>query len=155
MAGALIYYSLDGVTPTWYSTLYTGLVAISSSETLAATALASGHAMSAPASAQYLIRSSSVPLIYTVAGDGNADYSGNGGPAATADLNVPTATAMDKAGNLYIADSANSVVRKVAAGTGIITTYAGSGTAGYAGDNKAATREISILQTRSIASSAR
>ena len=138
MAGALIYYSLDGVTPTWYSTLYTGPVAISSSETLVATALASGHAMSAPASAQYLIRSSSVPLIYTVAGDGNAGYSGNGGPAATADLNVPTATAMDKAGNVYIADSANSVVRKVAAGTGIITTYAGSGTAGYAGDNKAA-----------------
>ena len=52
-----------------------------------------------------------------------AGYSGDGGPASSASLNCPLGMAVDCSGNLYIADSANDVIRKVAAGrSGIITT---------------------------------
>jgi len=59
--------------------------------------------------------------------------------AAAANLNFSPATALDSVGNLYIADAGNNRVRKVAAGTGVITTVAGNGTAGYTGDGSAAT----------------
>lgn len=60
-------------------------------------------------------------------------YSGDGGPATSAQLNSPTALVVDKQGNLYIADSGNCRVRKV--GTdGIITTIAGNGVCGFIGD---------------------
>jgi uncharacterized protein (TIGR03437 family) len=65
-------------------------------------------------------------------------YSGDGGPALKADLNQPFAIALDSQGDLYIADTYNNVVRKVSA-AGIITTYAGNGTAGYSGDGGPAT----------------
>jgi sugar lactone lactonase YvrE len=83
--------------------------------------------------------SSLTSLIYTFAGDGLVGYSGDSGPASVADLNQPNGTVMDSAGNLYIADTGNNVIRKVAAGTGIITTYAGNGIAGYSGDGGPAT----------------
>jgi hypothetical protein len=137
--GAAIYYTTNGLLPTAYSAQYTGPITVSSSETLVASAAASGYSMSAPASAQYLIGTSSVPLIYTFAGDGSDGYGGDGGPAPLADLNSPAATVLDAAGNLYIADEYNYLVRKVAAGTGIITTYAGNGTPGVTGDNGPAT----------------
>jgi trimeric autotransporter adhesin len=54
-------------------------------------------------------------IITTVAGTGAADYGGDGGPAANAILSSPSAVAVDAAGNLYIADSGNNRVRKVAA----------------------------------------
>ena len=73
-------------------------------------------------------------IITTVAGNGVAAYSGDGGPATSASLNQPAGTAVDAAGNLYIADSSNQRIREVAAGTGIITTIAGNGTAGDSGD---------------------
>jgi sugar lactone lactonase YvrE len=86
-------------------------------------------------------------IITTVAG-GNApwfDYegfaggfSGDGGPATSAELNYPLATAVDAAGNLYIADPGNNRVREVDA-RGIITTVAGNGTPGYSGDGGPAT----------------
>jgi sugar lactone lactonase YvrE len=78
-------------------------------------------------------------IITTAAGNGVAGYSGDGGPATGASLNQPAGTAVDAAGNLYIADGANQRIRKVAAGTGIITTVAGNGTAGYSGDGGPAT----------------
>ncbi len=64
----------------------------------------------------------------------NAAYDGDGGPATKAHLNSPAGIALDAAGNLYIADAGNNVVRKVAASTGIITTIAGNGTEGDGGD---------------------
>ena len=63
--------------------------------------------------------------ISTVAGNGAAYYSGDGGPATNAELVYPPGVAVDAAGNLYISDL-NNVVRKVVAATGIITTVAGN-----------------------------
>ncbi len=65
--------------------------------------------------------------ITTVAGTGTPGYSGDGGRATDAMLQFPTGVAVDKAGNLYVADNGNSVVRRVTAG-GLITTIAGNGT---------------------------
>ena len=65
--------------------------------------------------------------ITTVVGTGLAGYSGDGGPATEAQLNFPTGIALDGAGNIYIADAGNSVVRRVTPG-GLITTIAGNGT---------------------------
>jgi internalin A len=64
--------------------------------------------------------------ISTVAGDGAAGYGGDGGPARSAQLNLPLGLAFDRAGNLYIADSANNRVRRVDT-NGVITTVAGDG----------------------------
>jgi len=75
--------------------------------------------------------------IFTYAGDFNTPgYTGDGKPATNVGvgLNDPVAIALDAAGNLYIADSNNSVIRKVTATSGIITTIAGTGTFGYSGD---------------------
>ena len=81
----------------------------------------------------------STGIIMTVAGNGSAGFSGDGGPATSAELATPAAVALDAAGNLYIADHDNNRVRKVDATTGTITTVAGNGTAGYSGDGGAAT----------------
>ncbi len=80
-------------------------------------------------------KSSDLGTITTVAGTGNYGYSGDGGLATTAQLNQPTCAVVDSAGNLYIGDVITYTVRKVEAQTGIITTYAGNGAAGYSGDN--------------------
>jgi sugar lactone lactonase YvrE len=77
---------------------------------------------------------SSAGVITTVAGTGISGYSGDNGPATSAQLNSPGGLALDGGGNLYIADSANNRIRKVTAG-GTITTFAGSGTPSYSGDN--------------------
>jgi trimeric autotransporter adhesin len=78
-------------------------------------------------------------IITTVAGTGDFGYSGNGGPAVKAKLNIPSAVIFDNAGNLYITDADNNVVRQVNASTGVIDTVAGSGTDGYFGDSGTAT----------------
>ena len=75
-----------------------------------------------------------VPVITTVAGNGSGSYSGDGGPATSAELYNPLAVALDASGNLYIAEYSNNRVRKVSP-SGIITTVAGNGTQGYSGDN--------------------
>ena len=85
--------------------------------------------------------------VVTVAGDGVAGYSGDGRLAAFAELNEPTGLAVDAKGNLYIADSANNVIRQVDAKTGIISTVAGDyaadkasdGLGGFSGDGGPAT----------------
>ena len=81
-------------------------------------------------------------IISTVAGNGTAGYSGDGGPATGASLNFPYGVALDTAGNLFIADDGNNRVRKVAAATGMISTVAGNGKPGFDGDGGAATSAL-------------
>jgi hypothetical protein len=78
-------------------------------------------------------------VITTVAGNGSFGYAGDGGPATSASLASPSGVAVDAAGNLFIADLGNNRIRMVTAGTGIITTVAGNGNPGFAGDGAAAT----------------
>ncbi|MDR3606970.1 MAG: hypothetical protein P4M08_06270 [Oligoflexia bacterium] len=78
-------------------------------------------------------------IISTIAGTGTAGYSGDGGPAISAELNVPSDVSVDGSGNLYIADTQNSVVRMVAAADGKISTVAGNHTYGFSGDGGLAT----------------
>jgi trimeric autotransporter adhesin len=94
--------------------------------------------------------------IYTVAGTGTAGFSGDGGPATSAELSGPAAVTVDGAGNLVIADTSNTVgvgndrIRVVATGSGTfygqamtagdIYTVAGNGQNGFYGDNARATR---------------
>ena len=80
----------------------------------------------------------STGIITTVAGTGNAGYTGDGGLAAVAQLSHPAAVATDSQGNLFIADSANAAIRKVDVHTGLISTVAGTGIVGFSGDNSAA-----------------
>jgi len=72
-------------------------------------------------------------IITTVAGNTTPGYSGDGGPATQAQLYRPHGMAVDASGNLFIADSGNHCVRQVDT-NGIITTVAGTGTAGFIGD---------------------
>jgi sugar lactone lactonase YvrE len=76
--------------------------------------------------------------ISTVVGNGTAGYSGDGGPAASARLNLPAGLAVDSSGNLYTADEEDCRIRKVTLG-GTISTVAGNGTTGYSGDGGPAT----------------
>lgn len=78
-------------------------------------------------------------LITTLAGNGVAGYSGDGGRAGDAMLNYPTGVAADSRGDLFIADSGNGVIREVQAITGIITTVAGNGGADNGADGGLAT----------------
>jgi len=80
----------------------------------------------------------STGIITTVAGTGTQGYSGDGGPATTAQLRFPAGITVDDAGNLLIADRSNSCIRKVDT-NGIITILVGTSTAGYKGDGGAAT----------------
>jgi sugar lactone lactonase YvrE len=94
----------------------------------------------------------STGIITTVAGDStymgadtHGGYSGDGGPAVSAELNGPEGIALDASGNLYIADEGNGVIRKVAASTGIITTVVGyfpGSLVGYSGDGGPAVKAL-------------
>ncbi|MGA3268956.1 MAG: NHL repeat-containing protein [Verrucomicrobiota bacterium] len=77
-------------------------------------------------------------IITTVAGNGTNGYSGDGGAATNAELNLPSGVAVDATGDLFIADGGNSRIREVGTND-IITTVAGNGTNGYSGDGGAAT----------------
>jgi sugar lactone lactonase YvrE len=87
-------------------------------------------------------------VVTTVAGTGTPGFSGDGGPAADAQLNTPIAVAVDQAGNLFIADSLNYRIRRVTPG-GTISTFAGTGNPGFSGDFGQATnaqmREVLAL----------
>ncbi len=100
----------------------------------------------------------STGIITTLAGTGMSSFSGDNGPASSATLYHPTSIALDSAGtsfafffslyllissyhlgNVYIADQYNNRIRKVTISTGIITTYAGTGSTSFSGDNGPAT----------------
>ncbi|MBZ5677067.1 MAG: hypothetical protein LAP61_22720 [Acidobacteriia bacterium] len=80
----------------------------------------------------------STGVITTVAGNGKQGFSGDGGPATSANMS-PLGVAIDSTGNLLIADYTNGRIRKVTASTGVITTLAGTGDGGYSGDGGLAT----------------
>src|SRR5205814_249892 len=84
--------------------------------------------------------------INTVAGGG----AGDGGDATIANLNSPAGVAVDSSGNLYIADLGNERIRKITAATGVITTVAGNGVLGFAGDGGAATN-ASLISPAGVA----
>ncbi|MDR3725650.1 MAG: FG-GAP-like repeat-containing protein, partial [Terracidiphilus sp.] len=138
-SGAKIYFTTDGTLPTLASAVYSGPITVASTETITASAISSVTSMSAPAIAQYTIVAAGTPFIYNFAGNGTAGFRGDAGRATDAVINNPFGPAFDKTGNLYFADSINNRVRKIAAGTGIITTVAGIGTSGFSGDGAAAT----------------
>jgi len=77
--------------------------------------------------------------ISTIAGNGTTTYTGDGNPAGVALLNNPRGNFRDSAGNTYFADTSNNRIRRIDATTGIITTIAGTGSAGYSGDGGLAT----------------
>ena len=76
-------------------------------------------------------------VITTVAGNGSSNYSGDGGAATKAGLNLPSGVAVDSSGTLFISDQSNHRVRKVNA-HGVISTVAGNGSPTYSGDGGAA-----------------
>ena len=78
-------------------------------------------------------------IITTVVGDGTLGFGGDDGPATEAQMRRPGAIAFDASDNLYIADTSNHRIRRVDQATGIITTVAGDGVAGFAGDGGPAT----------------
>jgi hypothetical protein len=76
--------------------------------------------------------------IQTIAGTGSASFSGDGGPASLATLNIAVDVSADRAGNLFIADQFNHRIRQIAR-DGTISTVAGTGAPGYSGDGGLAT----------------
>jgi len=85
-----------------------------------------------------------------IVGTGKKGYAGDGGPASKADLSEPYEVRFDKAGNIYLVERLNHIVRRVDAKTGTITTVAGTGKKGYAGDGGPATK-AKLNQPHSIA----
>ena len=77
----------------------------------------------------------STGIITTIAGTGTAGFSGDGGPATFARLNMPRGICTDGSDNLYIADEVNNRIRKIDAATGIISTIGGNGSQVFSGDN--------------------
>lgn len=76
----------------------------------------------------------STGVITTIGGNGMAAFSGDGGPATSASFNQPLGVAVDAQGNVYVADTYNHRVRKIAAGSMTVTTIAGNGQQGFSGD---------------------
>ena len=78
-------------------------------------------------------------VISTIAGDGQCGFSGDGGPATSAELSASGPDAVDTVGNLFIADGTNCRIRRVDATTQVISTVAGDGQCGFSGDGGPAT----------------
>lgn len=88
--------------------------------------------------------------VSTVAGSGKKGNSGDGGPAINAAMDQPYEVQFDKAGNLFVVDMPNHVVRRVDAKSSVISTVAGNGTAGFSGDGGPAVK-AQFKQPHSIA----
>jgi DNA-binding beta-propeller fold protein YncE len=89
-------------------------------------------------------------IISTAAGSGEKGYAGDGGPALEAKMNEPYEVRFDRAGNLFVDEMQNHVVRRVDAKTHVITTVAGTGVAGFGGDGGPAV-QAQLRQPHSIA----
>jgi len=140
-------------TPGGTVTFMAGGAALGSPATLNASGVATLNLTSLPAGTDYLSATYSGAanyaagtttawpgaIIASVAGNGSSGYSGDNGAATAAGLNGPDAVAVDAAGDLFIADTGDNRVREVNKATGVVTTIAGNGTAGYSGDNGQAT----------------
>src|SRR5258708_22668878 len=97
-------------------------------------------------SGNYRIRKVSGGVITTVAGNGTSGYSGDNGPATSAQISVPYGVAVDSTGNLYMADTGNNRIRKVSGGG--ITTMAAAGPTHALGDTGPATNAPPTGPTR-------
>ncbi|NDJ14513.1 MAG: hypothetical protein EBY17_25510, partial [Acidobacteriia bacterium] len=122
-------FSGDGGTATSAALLHVSSVAVDSA----------GNIYTADGNSRIRRISAATGVITTVAGNGTSGFSGDGGSATSAALAAPFWVTLDGTGNLYISDLGNSRIRKVSAATGVITTVAGNGTAGFSGDGMAAT----------------
>jgi sugar lactone lactonase YvrE len=80
--------------------------------------------------------------VLTLAGDGREGYSGDGGPAASSQVGGPFGVSVGPDGALYVCEIANHVVRRIDSETSIVSTVAGSGRKGYAGDGGRATQAL-------------
>ena len=89
-------------------------------------------------------------IIRVIAGTGSPGYSGDLAPAASAQLSNPSRLCVDAAGNVYIADSGNNVIRQVLAASGKINTISGNGTSAYYGDGGVST-DASLANPSAIA----
>ena len=83
-------------------------------------------------------------IITTVAGCGEPGYSDDGGPATRARFNEPYGIAVDRNGNIYVADRHNHCVRRIDGASGIVTTFAGNGSSGFGGDDGPASRAVMV-----------
>ncbi|HUR32866.1 MAG TPA: hypothetical protein VM032_03670 [Vicinamibacterales bacterium] len=88
-------------------------------------------------------------VVTTIAGNGQKGYAGDGGPALLASLNMPHEIQFDRGGNLYIAERDSHVIRKVDGRSGVISTVAGTGVAGFSGDGGPAV-QAQLRQPHSI-----
>jgi protein gp37 len=139
--------SAGGATPTGGTVTFSDQKGTLGSETLAdgvATFTPSGLAagtitVTAAYSGTTAFAPSTTGTIVTAAGNGTAGYKGDNGPATDAELDAPGGMTVDSAGDLFIADQDNNVVREVVKDTGDIITVAGNGTDGYTGDKGPAT----------------
>ena len=133
LAGAQIHYSLNGgATYAVYTAPFDLPIppadwTTNNSYTITAYASLSGYLDSNPQSATFPFLAEGT--IITIAGNGTAGYSGDGGPATESSLNFPQGIYVDLSGNVYIADCNNNRIRRVDP-NGIISTLAGNGSAG-------------------------
>lgn len=98
---------------------------------------------------QRIRRIDAAGVLTTIAGTGEVGYGGDGGPALAATFNKPHEIRFDAKGDLYITDMVNHAIRKIDMKTGIITTFAGTGKAGYSGDGGPA-HEAELKQPHSL-----
>ena len=117
-------------------------------------AVALFDASGSPLGDTWLVATGSGPLalfvpgiINTVAGDESWIYRGDGQPATSSPIFLPFGVAVDPAGNMFIADSSNNRIRRVDAGSKLMSTYAGDGNAGNSGDGGVATMASLSLPT--------
>jgi len=100
---------------------------------------AAGNTYIADSHSSHIFKVDTTNNLTVVAGNGTHGYAGDGGPATSAALSGPEGVFVDASGNIFIADTQNSVIREVTASNGNIITVAGTGAAGYSGDGGLAT----------------
>src|SRR4051812_17815558 len=88
-------------------------------------------------------------IVKTIAGNGERGYRGDGGAATEAALNMPHELRFDRQGNIYVAERDNHVIRRIDVRSSVISTVAGTGTAGFSGDGGPATSAM-LRQPHSI-----